>query len=100
MTAQVAPAIPLTMAMLESWTGGRSGGTSEMFRKAETETEVPEGLMVQRGGAETCSTSLSGASTEGLWGRQVSWRQGAGQGHALPWGSTVLSTLSGGSSPA
>lgn len=71
-----------------------------MFRKAETETEVPEGLMMQRGGAETCSTSRSGASTEGLWGRQVSWRLGAGQGCALPWSSAMPSTLSGGFLPA
>lgn len=61
------PASPsLTMAMLESWTAGRPGGTSEMLRKAETETEVPEGLMMQRGGADTCSTSRRGASTVGL----------------------------------
>lgn len=66
------PCVPLTMAMLESWTAGRPGGTSEMLRKAETETEVPEGLMMQRGGADACSTSRRGASTAGLWGWQVS----------------------------
>lgn len=43
----------LTMAMLESCTAGRPAGTSEMLRKAETETEVPEGLITQRGGADT-----------------------------------------------
>lgn len=74
------------MAMLESWTAGRPGGTSEMLRKAETETEVPEGLMMQRGGADTCSTSRRGASTAGLWGGQVSQRHRAGQGCALPQG--------------
>lgn len=41
------------MAMLESCTAGRPAGTSEMLRKAETETEVPEGLITQRGGADT-----------------------------------------------
>lgn len=46
-------AAALTMAMLESWTAGRSAGTSEMLRKAETEMEVPEGLITQRGGADT-----------------------------------------------
>lgn len=57
---------PLTMATLESGMAGRPGGTSEMLRKAETETEVPEGLMMQRGGADACSTSRRGASTAGL----------------------------------
>lgn len=81
------------MAMLESWTAGRPGGTSEMLRKAETETEVPEGLMMQRGGADTCSTSRRGASTVGLWGGQVSQRHRAEQGCALPQGLPCPSRL-------
>lgn len=85
------PRMPLTMAMLESWTAGRPGGTSEMLRKAETETEVPEGLMTQRGGADACSTSRRGASTAGLWGRQVSG--GTELHRAVPCPRATLSLL-------
>lgn len=60
------------MIMLDSWTSGWSGGTRAMVTLAVTETVLPEGLMVQRGGARTRSSSFSGESiTAGLWGQ--SW---------------------------
>lgn len=58
-----------TMIMLDSWTSGWLGGTRAMVTLAVTETVVPEGLMVQRGGSVTRSSSFSGESiTAGLWG--------------------------------
>ena len=42
-----------------------------MVTLAVTETVVPEGLMVQRGGARTLSSNFSGESiTAGLWGQR------------------------------
>lgn len=59
-----------TMVMLDSWTSGWSDGTRAMVTLAVTDTVVPEGLMVQRGGARTRSSSFSGESiTAGLWGQ-------------------------------
>lgn len=57
----------LTIVMLDSRTSGWSVGTRAMVTLAVTETVVPEGLMVQRGGAMTRSSSFSGESiTAGL----------------------------------
>lgn len=71
-----------TMIMLDSWTSGRSGGTRAMVTLAVTETVVPEGLMVQRGGARTRSSSFSGESiTAGLWGQR---REGGGSPRSVP----------------
>lgn len=58
-----------TMIMLDSWTSGWLGGTRAMVTLAVTEMVVPEGLMVQCGGATTRSSSFSGESiTAGLCG--------------------------------
>lgn len=55
------------MTMVDSWTSGWLGGARAMMTLAVTETVVPEGLMVQRGGAITRSSSFSGESiTAGL----------------------------------
>lgn len=51
-----------TMIKLDSWTSGRLCGTREMVTLAVTETVVPEGLIVQRGGAVARSSSFSGES--------------------------------------
>lgn len=87
------------MVMLDSWTSGRLGGTRAMVRLAVTEMVVPEGLMVQRGGATTRSSSFSGESiTAGLWG----WSREGGSGPiSVPWPASreegVAQTLPSGS---
>ena len=70
-----------TMIMLDSWTSGWLGGTRAMVTLAVTETVVPEGLMVQRGGSMTRSSSFSGESiTAGLWGHSREGRSSPPRG--------------------
>lgn len=72
-----------TMVMLDSWTSGWSGGARAMVTLAVTVMVAPEGLMVQRGGAMTRSSSFSGESiTTGLWGKT---RNGRSSPRCVPW---------------
>lgn len=72
------------MIMLDSWTSDWLCGARAMVTLAVTEMVVPEGLMVQRGGAVTFSSSFSGALiSAGLWGQS---RDGGGSHpSSVPW---------------
>lgn len=69
----------LTILRLESRTGGWFRGAKKMLSRAETETDVPEDRMVQRGASVTCSFKTRGASTtSGFWGED----RGSAKGQA------------------
>lgn len=81
----------LTIVRLESRIRGWSAGAKRMLSRAVTETDMPEGLMMQRGASVTWSFSVRGASTtSGLWGRGQRARLAKQPGYRLKANWTLL----------